>query len=419
MRPLRQEPGMPAVGYLRVARPGVLGRRFGGLGLAQFDAVMTSNSGAARPWRILHVIAPAAMGGAERVVHDIAVGQRTRGQSVSVLALLDRGGAEPWLVTALRSRDVPVHTTRSRDRAYLAEISAIRRVKRETGAEVMHFHAYRADVLAVPAAFRLHTATVATAHGITGGGLKNQFYEWLELRALRRFDAVIAVSGPLEELLGQSGVPRERLYLVQNGVLPLPLLDRAAARSRLGLQGSQAAIGWIGRLSWEKGPDIFVEAFARMERTDVRAVLVGDGAERASLQTAASRLGVADRIRFVGSIPDAGELLAAFDLVVLSSRTEGLPIGLLEALAAGVPLVATRVGDISVATAQGKFAELVPPADPAALAEAMDRTLATGPTASSRARNAREWVELHFGVESWLDKIAAVYQQAIRRRQRH
>jgi glycosyltransferase involved in cell wall biosynthesis len=323
------------------------------------------------------------------------------------------------LVTALRSRDVPLYSSRSRNRDYLAEISAIRRVQRETGAEVMHFHAYRADILGVPAAVGLHTATVATAHGITGGGLKNRFYEWLELRALRQFDAVIAVSSPLEELLRQSGVSQERLCLVQNAVLPLPLLDRSTARSRLGLPASQRAVGWIGRLSWEKGPDIFIEALARMQRPSVRAVMVGDGAERESLEATASRLGVADRIRFVGSIPDAGELLAAFDLVVLSSRTEGLPISLLEAMSAGVPLVASRVGDVPAATAHGRFAELVPAADPAALAEAMNRTLAAGPTASDRARSAREWVELHFGVEPWLDKIAAAYQQAMQRREGH
>ncbi|KPJ94651.1 MAG: hypothetical protein AMS18_03300 [Gemmatimonas sp. SG8_17] len=376
---------------------------------------MTTHSPATAQPRILHVIAPAAVGGAERVVHDLAVGQRARGQSVAVVALLDRTGPEPWLVTALRSQEVPVHTCRSRSRDYLAEIAAIRRAARQTGAQVMHCHAYRADILGWLAAARLDTATVSTSHGFTGGGPRNGFYEWLDRQALRRFDAVIAVSAALQQLLGRSGVPRERLCLVQNALLPLPLLERRAARSRLGLARSPVAVGWIGRMSWEKGPDIFLEAFARLRRSDVQAVMVGDGAERESLEAAASRLGVADRIRFVGSVPNAGELLAAFDMVVLSSRTEGLPISLLEAMSAGVPLVATRVGDIPAATSHGRFAELVPPADSGALAAAMERTLATGGTASDRTRGAQEWVELQFGLEPWLDRIAAVHEQAIRR----
>ncbi len=351
-------------------------------------------------------------------MHDLAVGQRGRGQSVAVVTLLDRSGPEPWLVTALRSQDVPVYTCRSRSRDYLAEIAAIRHAGRQTGAEVMHCHAYRADILGLLAAARLDAATVSTSHGFTGGGPKNRFYEWLDRRALCRFDAVIAVSAALQESLGRSGVPRERLCLVQNAVLPLPLLERQAARSRLGLAGSQVAVGWIGRMSREKGPDVFIEAFARLRRSDVQAVMVGDGAERESLEAAAVRLGVADRISFVGSVPDAGELLAAFDMVVLSSRTEGLPISLLEAMSAGVPLVATRVGDIPAATSHGRFAELVPPGDSGALAAAMERTLTTDRAVSDRIRSAQEWVELQFGVGPWLDRIAAVHEQAIRRHEK-
>ncbi len=368
------------------------------------------------PRRILHVIAPDAMGGAERVVHDSAVGQRARGMSVSVLALLDPSGPDPWLVTALRSQRVPILTCRAPARGYLTEIRSIRRSVLETGAEIVHCHAYRGQVLGRLAVIGLPAATVATEHGIIGGDWKNRLYEWLELRALRRFDAVIAVSAQLKDLLERTGVNGDALHLVQNACLPLPLVSRSEARARLGVAPSAVTVGWIGRMTHEKGPDVFVEAFARLEQRDTEAVMIGDGPEREHLQATCNRLGLGERIHFAGSVPDAGELLAAFDTVVLSSRTEGLPISLLEAMAAGVPVVATTVGEIPAATADGRHATLVPPEDPAALATAIDRSVSDPVGAREAARAASQWVETRFGIDAWLDRISDTYEHAIERR---
>ncbi len=369
-----------------------------------------------KPDRILHVIAPCELGGAERVVHDSALGQRNRGHAVSVMALLAPDAADPWLVTALRANEVPTFTCRSSRRGYLAEIKAIRHRMRETRADIVHCHAYRGDVLGRLAAVGLPAALVATAHGFTGGGLKNQCYEWLDRRALRRFDAVIAVSAQLETRLESSGVPHEKLNLVQNAFLPLPLLPRSQALDKLGLDRSRTTIGWIGRVEWEKGADVLVEAVALLERSGVQTAVVGDGREREKNELATHRLGIADTVRFTGSIPNAGELLAAFDVVVLSSRTEGLPISLLEALSAGVPVVATAVGEVPAATANGRFAQLVPSEDPTALAAAIDRVLAQEGQAEDIARQAAEWVRQRFGSDAWLDRIDTTYQLALRHR---
>jgi glycosyltransferase involved in cell wall biosynthesis len=356
------------------------------------------------------------MGGAERVVHDSAVGQRDRGLDVAVLALLDPEGADPWLVTALRAQQVTTFACRSGRRGYVSEIRAIRHRVRELRPDVLHCHAYRGDVLGRLAAVGLDPALVATQHGFTGGGLKNRCYEWLDRMALRRFDAVIAVSAQLEARLKRSGVPAEKLNLVQNAFLPLPLIDRSEALARLGLDPSRVTIGWIGRVEREKGPDVFVEALALLQTGGIQAAIVGDGREREKLASTSRRLGIGHVVRFTGSIPDAGELLAAFDLVVLSSRTEGLPISLLEAMSAGVPVVATAVGEVPTATADGRFAQLVPAEDPAALAVAIDSVLADREQAKDTARQAAEWVGQQFGTDAWLDRIEDTYRRALRQR---
>src|SRR5690606_37435435 len=105
-------------------------------------------------------------------------------------------------------------------------------------------------------------------------------------------------------------------------------------------------VGWMGRLSKEKDPVSFVRAFAAMRQAGERACIVGDGPERAATEAAAATLGVSDGIQFTGALPDAGKLLAAFDALVLSSRTEGTPMVILEAAQAGTPVVSTPVGGV-------------------------------------------------------------------------
>jgi glycosyltransferase involved in cell wall biosynthesis len=194
------------------------------------------------------------------------------------------------------------------------------------------------------------------------------------------------------------------------------MVERGQARARLGLEQAGAAVGWIGRVEPEKGPDVFVEALGRIKQDCFQAAVIGDGHERAGVEAAVRRLGLTERVRVTGAIPNAGELLSAFDLVVLSSRTEGLPISLLEAMSAGIPVVATAVGDIPAATSGGEFARLVPPEDPDALAVAIDQTLADGESATATALRAAQWAKTQFGSEAWLDRIDDAYRAAVRRR---
>ena len=179
-------------------------------------------------------------------------------------------------------------------------------------------------------------------------------FEWLERRAWRGFDVVVAVSGPLRDRLVRSGVPEAVVELCPNAWSGTEPLDRASARERLRLRPTGRLIGWVGRLSAEKGPDVMVRTLARLP-ADVGAVMIGDGPERAALAQLASELGVSARIQWAGSVQRAGECTAAFDAFALSSRTEGTPMVLFEAMAARVPIVATAVGGVpDIVSARGK-----------------------------------------------------------------
>lgn len=371
---------------------------------------------------IVHLVAPGAAGGLESVVRLLAMGHARRGHAVHVAAVLPAAAPDehPWL-SLLRAGGVDVIPIRVGGRAYLRERAEVRALCRRLSPSVVHSHGYRPDVVGAGAARAAGVPIVTTVHGFTGvGGWKGRIYESLQVRALRRFDAVIAVSRPLAARLGASGVRPERLHAIPNAYAAGDSrLDRAAARRALGLPDDETVVGWVGRLSREKGADVLLDAVARMESADRVAVsFVGDGREREALAEQAERLGIAGRVRFHGMVGDAARLLAAFDVLALSSRTEGTPIVLFEAMAAGVPIVASRVGGVpDVVT--GAEAALVPPEQPEALARALEDALvhdAAGARARARAAEAR--LRDRYALDPWLERHETLYRSLHTRRSR-
>jgi glycosyltransferase involved in cell wall biosynthesis len=278
--------------------------------------------------------------------------------------------------------------------------------------DVIHTHGYRADIQGGGVARALRIPTVTTVHGFTGGGWKNRAYELLQRKAFRRFDAVVAVSRPLGRALAAGGVAASRIHVIPNAApVDRAPLDRSAARRELGLQSDGFVLGWVGRLSLEKGPDILVEALVELPG-DITAVVIGKGRAEPMLRRLAAERGVTERIRWRGLVPDAGRLFAGFDCFVLSSRTEGTPIVLFEAMAAGAPIVATAVGGVPDVVSS-REAVLVSPPDPAALAAGIIRVYADPRSASDRAAAARQRLGEERRVEPWVEQYDAVYRHLL------
>ena len=395
--------------------------------------------------KVLHVMAPSPVGGAEQVVLDLTASLAQAGLEVHLAAILDAGsesGNHPFL--ARIGTGVQVHPVRVPHRAYLEERNRIRTLVRDLRPDVVHTHGYRADVLAGSGARAEGCPVVSTVHGFTGGGLRNRLYEWLQRRAYLRCDHVVPVSALLERELAEFGVPRGRLRTIANArSRPADLLSPAEARRRLGVPEDAFHVGWIGRMSREKGPDVMVEALELMSergtagehglwdedrdaaggspaplRSPVHASLIGDGRERQGLM---ARTGDAPpagvEIHWPGALEGAARFLPGFDVVVLSSRTEGTPIVALEAMTVGIPLVATRVGGVPELVGADRGADrgwLVPPEDPGALASAILQVRGVPDEARARAEAAREYVEAHASPEKWARSYAEIYDRIVR-----
>jgi glycosyltransferase involved in cell wall biosynthesis len=364
--------------------------------------------------RILHAIAPGPYGGAESLIRILVRAQQDAGHDASVAALVDPGEEErhPFVV-ALREQRCAAIGLGVRPRGYLRELRVFAALCERLRPEIVHAHGPRAVVIDGAMARRVGTRLVSTVHGITGGDLRQRIYERLMFAALRRYDAVVAVSGAIAKILDAHGLAPPRLSVIPNAFrATLPALRRSEARRILGLSAETFALGWVGRFVPEKGADVMLAALRHLRSDEWQAVLIGDGPEREAIGGAARGAGLSRLVSMPGAIPDASRLLCAFDVFVLSSRTEGTPMALLEAMAARVPIVATAVGGVPELIRGGEGL-LVPANDPRALARAIDQVRLDARAAALRAAAASARLGDRYGVAASTDAYLRLYQRIL------
>ncbi len=361
---------------------------------------------------VIHVLAPARFGGLESVVRALATAQAAVGNRVKVCLVLEPPAPSHPMTGPLEGAGVDVMELRLGPMGYAREARTVLGCIRQDPSTVLHTHGYRADVVdGLPASFG-GLATISTVHGFTGGDWKNRAYERLQKWALRRVGSVVAVSRPIARELVRSRVPEERIMLIPNAYADhLPLVSRGDARRRLGIPPSEFAIGWVGRISPEKGPDLVMRALALLPDPSIALTIIGDGPLRPALEESARAQGLAHRMRWTGEVPEAGTLLRAFDAFVLSSRTEGTPIVLFEAMRAALPIVATSVGGVPDVLSDAE-ASLVDAEDPAAIARELIRIRSEPREAATRAQAARRRLREEFGVDRWIQRYEEAYRRS-------
>ncbi len=239
------------------------------------------------------------------------------------------------------------------------------------------------------------------------------------LRTLRAADAITVVGTPMKRLLADAGVPADRLHVVPSAVEKpaLPEDSAAQARARLEIPAQPRVVLFLGRLSEEKGPDILLDALTALapaQRPFV--VFAGEGELRARLEQQAAVKGLTDRTRFAGFVPhgEIGWWLRAADVIALPSRSEGLPHALLEAMAAGLPAIASAVGSVPDVLRHGENGWLVPPADVPAWSAALAAVCRDEPLRRRLGETARADAHRdHVGYERMGRQLAAIYASVL------
>jgi glycosyltransferase involved in cell wall biosynthesis len=219
------------------------------------------------------------------------------------------------------------------------------------------------------------------------------------------------------------GCPLEKIVIIPNGIATPSVPTTASAHGRaqaLSVNADDKVVGTITRLVWKRGHEELLRAAALVARAEPAAKLlvVGDGPLRRSLEDQALSLGLNGGVRFLGAVPQAARLLPHFDVFVLSSVWEGMSNGLLEAMAAGRPVVATRVGGNPEVVVDGESGLLVPPKDPQALADAVLRLLRDRELAGRLGEAARRRVASEFTLEQMVQRLETLYDDLLARRRR-
>jgi len=357
--------------------------------------------------RVLQAIVPPRElrpGGAEGVVLHLSRALQARGHSVVVAATAGRPFTKD-----LEQLDIDVRPMRLSGKLNVLAALALARVARAESADVLHAHLSTAGVLAGVAGRIAGIPTVATVHGMT-----HPFY-------YRMVDHIVAVSEAVSQHLLRCGVTPRRITVVKNGVdasLFGQLPTREHARSMFGLPLQAQTVGSVGRLSEAKGHKYLLRAVAllRQRYPELRVMIVGGGEKLPCLLSEAEQLGIASHVMFAGYRKDVDVVLAALDLYVQPSLEEGLGLAVMEAMAARVPVVGTRVGGIPELIEDGRTGLLVPARDPALLADAIARLLTDARLRARLADAARAHVRMHHTWPRAAEQVELVYQSLLEQR---
>lgn len=244
---------------------------------------------------------------------------------------------------------------------------------------------------------------------------------WLDNFTSRLTERIVAVSEDTRDSLILQGVAEHKVRVIYNGVQMVEETTSdlsARARGSLGITGEGPVIGTVARLCPVKGQRDFVIAAKRVRREfpNARFAVVGSdlefgGGYRHLLENLACELGVDDCVQFMGFRRDAASLMYAFDLFVLPSWIEGLPVTILEAMAVGKPVVATPVGGVPELVVEGETGLLVPPCEPEQLSQAIIYLLRNPEVARGMGTNGRQRVIRHFSQKQMLDQVMGLYEE--------
>lgn len=343
-------------------------------------AVLAERSASGPHLRLAALIAAEAISGPARQL--TALVRHLAGAGVEPLVLLfhRRGRPYPTLARYLEAERVPHEVIVDRGPWDWRPLRTVGRVLRAWRPSVVQTHSYKATAIAY--LLRQLGATwpwVGFFHGATTEDPKARLYHWLDRRLLRAADRVVVMSrAQLSGFAPAAGKTR----VIYNAVLAPHGNDEPAERARSAggcRSPTSPCIAVIARLSREKGVDLFLDACAALAARGVSfsAVVAGAGPERARLETQRRALGLEQRVVFLGQVENMRQLYAQVDLVVIPSRSEGLPNVLLEAVWAGVPVVATGTGAIPEIVGDTPAAVLVPAGSASGLTEGIERALAT------------------------------------------
>lgn len=362
-----------------------------------------------RMLRVMQVVYSFAIGGSEMVARDIALGLVKAGWPAGVCALEYDGP----LRAELGARGVDTVVIDKRGGEFVGPMFRLWKAFRAFRPDVVHTHHLYELFYAWPGALLGGARIIHTEHEF------HSLQDGRAQRRLRRLSAmchgVTAVNEDTAAYLrDEVGIPGRKVVTIGNGIDVDRFQGCGDVRASLGIDPSCPVVGMVARLEAPKNHPLLLRAFARVmgQFPEARLLLVGDGRRREELEGLAMSLGIRDRALFVGARRDLPELLASMDVVALISDREGLPVAMLEAMAAGRPVVATDVGGIGAVVRPGATGLLVPAGDEVALAASLAGLIGDRELARRMGENGRTLVKERYAFDRVMGQYLSLYSGA-------
>ncbi len=374
-----------------------------------------------RPLRVLHVNTERTWRGGEQQTFYLIEGLQQRGVP-QLLVAQKRGVA----AERARERDLPVKPLRMRGEVDPVAILTLARLLRDGRFSIVHAHTSHAHVLASIASALLGPIgpIVVVARRVDFSIYRRSFLGLNGLKYHYGVDRYVAVSHAIKRVLVNDGLPAERISVVHSGI-DLARIDRAPVRTdeirrEWKVPEGDALVANVAHMADHKGQVYLVEAVPKIlkERPNTTFAIVGDGELRGALEERARSLGVADRIRFPGFREDVPTILKALDVFVMPSHMEGLGTSVLDAMAAGAPVVGTEAGGMTEMLEHGVNGLVAPIRDSDSIARNVLRLLSARDEAKRFAERARRDVVERFSKEAMVGGTLRVYEELLARRRR-
>ena len=372
----------------------------------------------------MRVVPSLEMGGVEKTLISLLPRLKERGFEVKVCTLYRKD----ILAQEMEEKGIPVINIGMRARLdvdikYLKGIFYLKHWMMKEGFHIVHTHLYRANTPGRIAA-KLAQIPVVVANEHNVDEWKNFFQRSVDRALSRITDRIIAVSERVKKFyVEEVGIPPGRITVLYNGV-DLERFDKKVnvmeKRKELGLPLHSIIVGSVGRLHPQKNYFNFIKAISLIVKkfSRVHFLLVGGGPLKERLKRFSRTLGLEEKISFLGERKDIEEIYPVMDIFVLSSDREGFPITILEAMACGLPVVATRVGGVEEEVEEGKTAFLVPPANSEALAEAITKLISSPSLRKEMGKKGKERVKL-FRIEKMVERTEKLYRELLREKCPH
>jgi len=371
--------------------------------------------------KIAYVATPITFGGSERVnLNFLKNYDRNKFHIVPIL-FLRPWEPETYFESELKKLDlayvtIPVAKSRKLDvfrvmRCFLK----LKKLIHGNSYDLIHTHGYLADLLGYLVSKKVKLPIISTCHGFIYDGMKLKLFYNLDIRVLRSFDKIISVSDSLKTDLINKNVPADKISLIENTPELITTNDRQEMRYKLrkkfSVKSNEILLGYIGRLSEEKGLCYLIESIKSLDDTThkFKLILIGKGCQDTKLKLLSDKYRISSKVIFAGFQKDIDSWLAAIDIFILPSLTEGTPMVLLEAMSHGVPCIASAVGGVPLLIESGVDGILVQPGNPSEINSAIYSISTDFTKRDNIINNARMKIEKKYNINEWIKKIETEY----------